>query len=131
MTTYKEIRGTNIEAVASDPSNPVEGQVWYNTTSNVVKGFGKSATAAWSTSGNLNTARKYPVGAGTQTAGLAYSGNTPGGAPGATETYNGSNWTSVNSMNTGRFQAGGATSAPQTAALVFGGQDPIKADTET
>ena len=37
MTTYKEIRGTNIEAVASDPSNPVEGQVWYNTTTNVVK----------------------------------------------------------------------------------------------
>ena len=41
MTTYKEIRGTNIEAVASDPSNPVEGQVWYNTTTNAVKGFGR------------------------------------------------------------------------------------------
>ena len=38
MATYKEIRGTQIEAVATDPSNPVEGQVWYNTTSNVLKG---------------------------------------------------------------------------------------------
>ena len=37
MTTYKEIKGTQIEAVATDPSNPVEGQVWYNTTSNVLK----------------------------------------------------------------------------------------------
>ena len=32
MATYKEIKGTQIEAVSSDPSNPVEGQVWYNTT---------------------------------------------------------------------------------------------------
>ena len=39
MATYKEIRGTQIEAVATDPSNPVEGQVWYNTTSNALKGF--------------------------------------------------------------------------------------------
>ena len=60
MTTYKEIRGTNIEAVASDPSNPVEGQVWYNTTSNVVKGLMEiTATAAWSTGGSLNTARRW------------------------------------------------------------------------
>ena len=74
MTTYKEIRGTNIEAVASDPSNPVEGQVWYNTTTNVVKGFGKSTVAAWSTGNNLNTARGYLGGTGIQTAALAIGG---------------------------------------------------------
>ena len=38
MATYKEIKGTQIEVLASDPSNPVEGQVWYNSTSNVLKG---------------------------------------------------------------------------------------------
>ena len=39
MTTYKELKGTNIEVNSSDPSNPIEGQVWYNTTSNVLKGL--------------------------------------------------------------------------------------------
>jgi hypothetical protein len=38
MATYKEIKGTQIEVLESDPSNPVEGQVWYNSTSNVLKG---------------------------------------------------------------------------------------------
>ena len=38
MTTYKEIKGTQIEVVSSDPSNPVEGQVWYNSTDQAVKG---------------------------------------------------------------------------------------------
>jgi hypothetical protein len=38
MASYKEIFGTNIEVLASDPANPVAGQVWYNSTDNVVKG---------------------------------------------------------------------------------------------
>ena len=37
MATYKEIIGTNIEVVSSDPSNPVTGQVWYNTTTDQLK----------------------------------------------------------------------------------------------
>jgi hypothetical protein len=56
MTTYKEINGTNIEAVASDPSNPVEGQVWYNSTSNTVKANFNNP-GSWATGGALNTAR--------------------------------------------------------------------------
>ena len=38
MATYKEIHGTNIEVVSSDPSNPVNGQVWYNSTDQKLKG---------------------------------------------------------------------------------------------
>tara|TARA_R110000772_G_scaffold44631_1_gene102631 strand:- start:46 stop:210 length:165 start_codon:yes stop_codon:yes gene_type:complete len=38
MATYKEIHGTNIEILSSDPSNPVIGQIWYNTSSNTLKG---------------------------------------------------------------------------------------------
>ena len=52
MATYKEIKGTQIEAVASDPSNPVEGQVWYNTTSNVLKGQAATAVGSWATGGS-------------------------------------------------------------------------------
>ena len=153
MTTYKEIHGTKIEAVASDPSNPVEGQVWYNTTSNVLKGSIRTAAGSWATSGNLNTGRFYVAGAGTQTSGIAVGGErNPGGiqtnvelydgsarwgagtagtetsglvfgrAPpqGAeTETWNGSSWTEVADLNTGRYVLGGG--GTQTSALGFGG----------
>ncbi len=57
MTTYKEIKGTNIQVVSSDPSNPVDGQVWYNTTSNVLKGNKGSPVAAWATTNPMNTGR--------------------------------------------------------------------------
>jgi hypothetical protein len=59
------------------------------------------------------------AGAGTQTAALAFGGYTPPATTAATEEYNGSTWTSVNSMNTARRYVGGA--GTQTAALAFGG----------
>ena len=49
MTTYKEIKGTQIEVLESDPSNPVEGQVWYNSTSNVLKGQAANTEGSRST----------------------------------------------------------------------------------
>ena len=79
MATYKEIKGTQIEAVATDPSNPVEGQVWYNTTSNVLKGLVATGSAAWATSNALNNARSSLSGqhTGTQTAAFLAGGATP------------------------------------------------------
>ena len=83
MTTYKEIRGTNIEAVASDPSNPVEGQVWYNTTTNVVKGLvdkNTAVTETWATSGiiqNTVAREKYGRCWNSSTAALAFGGSPP------------------------------------------------------
>ena len=85
MTTYKEIIGTNIEVVSSDPSNPVEGQVWYNSTTGLLKGLSISTVGSWSTGGSLNNARKSPAGSGTQTAGLAFGGHE---TVGYTESYN-------------------------------------------
>ena len=70
MATYKEIKGTQIEVVSSDPSNPVEGQVWYNSTDQAVKGE-SFVSAAWASGGSLNTARDRLGGAGTQTAAIA------------------------------------------------------------
>ena len=65
MATYKEIRGTQIEAVATDPTYPVEGQVWYNTTSNVLKGQAVTSAGAWATGGALNQFRDQAAGSGT------------------------------------------------------------------
>jgi hypothetical protein len=39
MANYTGIQGQNILIVSSDPSNPVEGQIWYNTTSQTLKGY--------------------------------------------------------------------------------------------
>ena len=113
MTTYKEIRGTNIEAVASDPSNPVEGQVWYNTTSNFVKSFFVNP-GSWATGGALNSGREDATGIGSQTAALVAST--------LVEKYNGVSWTEINDLQTprGRLSSGGTT----TSALVFAGRTP-------
>ena len=119
MTTYKEIRGTNIEVLASDPDNPVTGQVWYNSTDNVVKGF-YSNPGSWATGGSLNQARKFNSGTGTQTAAISVGGDQQFvGAVALTELYNGSNWTEVNDLNTARY--GLAVSGTQTATIVAGG----------
>ena len=131
MTTYKEIKGTQIEAVATDPSNPVEGQVWYNTTSNVLKGQGATTSGSWSTQNSMNTARQALGGSGSSTAALAFAG--VGGGPtndpqDVTELWNGTNWTEVNDLNTARGYVGG--SGTSTSTLAFGGNSPNKTETE-
>ena len=122
MTTYKEIRGSQIEAVATDPSNPVEGQVWYNTTSNVLKGKALTASAAWTTGGTMNTARFVLGGGGSQTAAIAFGGATyPGpNSSNKAETYNGTSWTEVNNLNTARERCSSAATT-NTASLCIAG----------
>jgi hypothetical protein len=92
MAEYINIRGQNIEVVASDPANPTLGQIWYNSTSNTLKGGGVTTAGAWATGNNMNTARYGSLGgAGTQTAALAFGGYGPTWTD-ATEEYDGTNW---------------------------------------
>jgi hypothetical protein len=49
MATYKGIQGFTIQNLSADPSNPIEGQVWYNSTSNVWKVEEATAAGAWAT----------------------------------------------------------------------------------
>jgi len=124
MATYKEIRGTNIEVLSSDPSNPVEGQVWYNSTSSVVKGNAGTTAGAWATGGSLNTGRRSLAGAGvSSSSAIAFGGDIQGGSPSALcESYNGTNWTEVGDLNQARGQLAG--DGTQTSALAFGGWAP-------
>ena len=116
MAAYKEIKGINIQKLSADPPAPIEGQVWYNTTSGALKGF-KFGSAAWATGGNLNNASGELAGTGTATAGLRFGGSsTPRNA---TEEYNGTSWTTSGNLGTGRYRLAGA--GTQTAALAFGG----------
>ena len=96
MAEYINIRGQSIEVVASDPANPTIGQIWYNSTSNTLKGSGFQVSA-WSTGGNF------------------------GGPPSFSETqhYDGSTWTAGGNYPTTQRNLGGA--GTQTAGLAFGG----------
>ena len=99
-----------------------EGQLYFK--GGLLKGFEKAGgipAATYSAGGNLNTARGYMGGAGLQTAGLIFGGNT-GSVTAITENYNGSSWTEVSDLNTGRTNnAGFGTS---TAAISSGGSNP-------
>jgi len=137
MTNYTGIQGQNILIVSSDPANPVEGQIWYNTTSNTLKDYQSVVVnAAWASGGNLNTARSQRGGAGTQTAALGAGGYSSGSSPyntTAVESYNGSSWTAVASLNSdvrGNCVAGGTN----TAVLSFlgvQGNNTFTAQTES
>jgi hypothetical protein len=119
MTLYKGIQGFSVQNLSTDPTDPNEGQLWYNSTSNVWKVEEATAAGAWATGNNLNTTRTNLAGAGIQTAALGFAGFGDTGNTAATEEYDGSTWTTVNSMNTARrFLAGCGI---QTAALAFGG----------
>ena len=130
MAEYINIRGQSIEVVTSDPANPTVGQIWYNSTSNTLKGGGVTTVGAWATGNNMNTARNLAsANSATQTTALGFAGyRSPAILYTATEEYNGTNWTTVNPMSLARFQLAGA--GTQTAALAFGGTPPNTNATE-
>ena len=122
MADYIDILGNNIPIRSADPSNPIVGELWYNTTTNSLKGRISAPTGAWSTGNNLNTVRYSFGGAGTTTAGLAFAGGTPGTNTLATEEYNGTSWAAANNMvGTARRSLGG--SGTQTDAITCGGYE--------
>src|SRR5210317_1265882 len=96
--------GGGFDKVASDPPSPTEGDIWFNTTSNTVKGY-VFAPAVWATGGAVNTARYGTAGAGTQTAALI-AGGFPNPVTAATETYDGTSWTEVGDLGTARMYIG-------------------------
>ena len=67
MTTYKGIQGFTIQNLSADPSNPIEGQVWYNSTSNVWKVEELTTAGAWATGGSMSVARTTAGSAGSLT----------------------------------------------------------------
>ena len=88
MATYYGTYGQKVQYLASDPSDPQTGQVWYNSTSAVLKVRGVTSVGSYTTGGNLNTARGRLAGAGTQTVTVAFGGATPS-VTAATEEWTG------------------------------------------
>ena len=116
MAEYKSIKGTQIQVSAGDLTNPKIGQIWYNKTTQVLRGR-VIAPAAWSTGEDMTKTRRSFGYAGTQTAALAAAGGYPAFA--TTEEYDGTNWSNANNMTAAKFDLAGA--GLQTAAAIWGG----------
>jgi len=122
MADYININGNNIPIRSSDPTNPIEGEVWYNLTTRALKGQGFQ-TGGWSSSGNMNYSMSDGGMSrqGGKSAALAWQG-APAPVTGLnkTESYDGSTWTSE---STTPYQASGVGSfGGATSAVGAGGQ---------
>jgi len=119
MADYININGNNIPIRASDPSNPIAGEIWYNLTTNQLKGHTYSS-GAWSSGGTKNVDNFYRMSAGTQTAAILAGGrvNPPQLSGTQTETYDGTTWSPVSSMPVACDSGNGIGS--QTAMLIGG-----------
>jgi hypothetical protein len=100
MATYKEIKGVTVQTLDSDPVLNVN---------------------SWSSGGSMTTDRQRMGGDGTQTALIVAGGTTPSPSDqkALTETYNGSSFTEVGDLNTGRTDL--ALAGTTTAALAATG----------
>ena len=119
MSNFKTLKGLYIKHVSSDPTNLIEGQIWYNTSTQQLKVA--PLISAWAAGGALNTARA-PHGVGIQTAALAVSGPTSSPANGTEVEYSDcATWTEVGDVNTARRYSAISSNGSTTAAVIAGG----------
>ena len=113
MATYREIHGVKVQYRDSD-ATAVEGDIWYNRSTGLLKMY--ASLGSWATGNDANGASLRQAGFGTQTAAVKVGGNSPGAN---CELYDGSSWTEVANLTTGRMYLSGAGTT--TAGLAFGG----------
>ena len=121
MATFKQIRGQTIKKYTTNPTNPLEGQMWYNNTTGTLKVYIMGA-AAWSSANASPVAKRSGGSAGTQTANVIFSGSTPTGSINVTGEYDGTNWTTSGVYGNSSYALSGF--GIQTAAIGIGGMTP-------
>jgi hypothetical protein len=119
MADYININGNNIPIRASDPTNPIEGEVWYNLTTRALKGRGVTTADAWASGTNYPTNIRNQMGAGSQLAAVQMGGYNGTSYVAATNEYDGSAWTSSGAMPAPTANAGAG--GPQTDVISAGG----------
>ena len=119
MGDYININGNNIPIRASDPTNPIEGEVWYNTTTNALKGRGVTTADAWASGTNYPANIRNQMGAGSQLAAVQMGGYNGTSNVTATNEYDGSAWTSSGALPAP--QGDGRAGGPQTDVIAAGG----------
>ena len=88
MATYKSIKGITLQDLSSDPSTLVQGEVWYNSTSETLKAVRN--IGVYAAGGTMLDAREY-FGSGGPTNAMWLAG---GGSPvdNSFDYYNGTAW---------------------------------------
>ena len=118
MSTYKALVGKKIKSVSSDPSDSIDGQMWYNTTTQSLRGL--AISEAWVSSGPLvQDYRSGGFAGDTQAAFMIFGGYPVPTSNNKTFEYNGAGWTAGGNLGTGKYLNGGAGTL--TAGLDYGG----------
>jgi serine/threonine-protein kinase PknK len=118
--------GTYTEEWTTAPTNSLalqEGMLWFNSTSQTLKGYGTAAgipAGTWASGGTMNQGRLAGSMGGTQTDAIYGGGLIPGGSTVDAETYDGSTWTEVNNMSTARYAGTGFGTSTPTTMIVAG-----------
>jgi len=122
MSEYKGIKGFQVQTRTEDPTPTTKqiGDFYYNSTTGQFKIIqdGGAPIGSWASGGNLNQVRGSNKGFGTQTAAIDAGGvyspiSPPGAQSNYVESYNGTSWSEVAEIGTGRqaFASAGTQSA--------------------
>jgi len=134
MADYININGNNIPIRASDPSNPIVGEIWYNTTTNALKGQALSTVGTFASAPSLPVVRAgtmFSVGS-TQDAVLSVGSNPLGPPPdytNRTDVYDGTSWTAGNPIiqpARNSVSSGGASTAAAKMCGGYSGPTPTE-----
>ena len=112
MANYSNVKGFTVQTLSSDP---VASQI---------------AGGSWSSGGNLPGPRDETTGAGTLTAGIQFGGYSPPESAYKPETfeYNGTAWTEVAEVNSGRPNAASRSGTSTDGLLVSGGARTVNCE---
>ena len=123
MAKYKDIGGTTVgfKSGAEEYTYPsgAEGELFYNSSNGQFEFVGLGA-GAWSSGGNMNTARSEIGGGGIQTSAMAAGGRNATLINDVCEIYNGTSWSEIAEINTTARQRLGAGSDNE-AFIAIGG----------
>ena len=129
MATYRELVGKKIKKVTSDPSDSLDGQMWYNSITGTIRGL--AVTEAWASSGPLPEANYGAAGAGSQTAMIYFGGSPYPPRTNKTAEYNGTGWSAGgNYTGTVNYLSGCGTLTAGLGAGGFTGTATLTASAE-
>ena len=120
MSEYKGIKGFQVQTRTEDPSDPIVGDFYYNSSEGKFKNISDGISAGtWGSGGTMNTARYRMFGGfGPHSEGLVAGGQAPVKAN--CENYNGTSWTEVADIPSALSDSG--MIGVYTAGVLAGGE---------
>ena len=110
---------------AADYADAIIGDFYYNSSTGQFKTVndGGAPIGTWASGGTMNQSKSSQANIGSSTANNTVGGQVPSPAYLTNnEQYDGTSWTEVNDLSTGRHQLSGAGSS--SSGLAFGGRTP-------